>query len=85
MPRTTVNIEGPVFRELKRLQKRERKPLGRLISELLARALHEGRGDPEVKRAFVWITQPMGARVDLADKDAVQAILDRDAGIETRH
>lgn len=84
MPRTTVNIEAPVFRELKRLQKRERKPLGQLISELLARALHEGRGAPVAKRPFVWNTQPMGARVDLADKDAVQAILDRDAGIETR-
>lgn len=84
MPRTTVNIDAPVLRELKRLQKRERKPLGQLVSELLARALREqGRAAPE-PRPFVWHSQPMGARVDLADREAVQAILDRDAGIEVR-
>ena len=81
MPRTTINIDGPVLRDVKRLQKREGKPLGRLISELLAQALgqHPRAGTPE--GPFVWTAHPMRARVNLADKDAVQAALDRDHGL----
>jgi len=32
MARTTVDIDDPILRELKELQRRERKSLGRLIS-----------------------------------------------------
>lgn len=76
MARTTVDIEASVLRELKRLQKREGKSLGRLISELVAAALaHEedvsGKGEP-----FRWTSRPMRARVDLEDKEAVRAALD---------
>jgi len=39
MARTTVHIDAPVLRDLKRLQKREGKPLGQLMCELLAYAL----------------------------------------------
>ena len=79
MPRTTVDIDTPVLRDLKRLQKRERKSLGRLVSDLLAfalgaRAAEESEASPP---SFDWISRPMGARVDLADKEAVHAILDR--------
>ena len=78
MPRTTVNIEAPVLRDLKRLQKREGKSLGQLISELLAHALGARRSKGMADDAFAWTARPMGARVDLADKDAVHAALDRD-------
>lgn len=69
--RTTVDIDDPILKDLKRLQKREGKSLGRLISDLLARALSElgtrsGKGG-----RFRWISQSMGARVDLADREAV--------------
>ena len=37
--RTTLNIDDTVLRALKRLQKKEKKPLGQLVSELLALAL----------------------------------------------
>ena len=36
--RTTLDIDDPVLRELKELQTREGKSLGRLVSDLLARA-----------------------------------------------
>ena len=39
MARTTVDIDAAVLRDLKRLQKRQGKPLGQLISELVAAAL----------------------------------------------
>jgi hypothetical protein len=76
MPRTTIDIDAAVLRELKRLQKREGKTLGRLISELVAAALgREEASEPE-QQPFTWTARPMGARVDLEDKEAVQAALD---------
>jgi len=76
MPRMTVNIDGPILKDLRKLQKRERKSLGRLISELLARALSELRVGGGRKPAFHWITRTMRARVDLLDKEAVRSALD---------
>lgn len=84
MPRTTINLDAPVLRDLKRLQKREGKPLGRLVSELLAQALRSHRSTDSQGLEFIWTTRPMRARVDLADKDAVQAALDGDAGTSAR-
>ncbi len=73
--RTTLNIDTPVLKEMKRLQAREGKSLGQLASELLADALARRRSPPPT-RAFHWISQPMGARVDLEDKEALYALLD---------
>jgi len=78
MPRTTLNLDAPILRDLKRLQKREGKPLGRLVSDLLAQALGHGRGEPPPGPAFQWHAQPLGPRVDLGDKEAVRALLDRE-------
>jgi hypothetical protein len=75
MPRTTVTLGASVLRDLKRLQKRERKPLGPLISELLAQALRSHRSTELRHLRFTWTTRPMRARVDLADKGEVQAAL----------
>ena len=74
--RTTLDIDDPVLRDLKRLQKRERKPMGRLVSDLLAAAL--GRMRTEKPRATVlrWISRPMGARIDLNDREAVLDAMD---------
>jgi len=76
MARTTVDIESSVLRELKRLQKREGKSLGQLISELVAAALAHEEEDLEEARPFQWTSRPMGARVNLEDKEAVRAALD---------
>lgn len=77
--RTTVDIDGPVLEELKRVQRREGKSLGRLVSDLLAQALAARKAGPKRRRPFRWISRSMAARVDLADKEAVHAILDRDS------
>lgn len=76
MARTTVDIDATVLRELKRLQKREGKPLGQLISELVAGALAREEDAREKAPPFAWIARAMGARIDLEDKEAVRAALD---------
>jgi hypothetical protein len=73
--RTTLDIEDPVLKELRELLKREGGTLGSLASRLLAEALK--RHGPKLAAPFVWTARPMGATVDLADKEAVYAILDR--------
>jgi hypothetical protein len=77
MPRTTVDIDGPVLEDLKRIQERDGKSLGRTASDLLAEAISR-YGDRKRKPApFRWISRPMKARVDLADKEAVRAAADQ--------
>ncbi len=73
--RTTVDIDEPVLKELRRLQKREGRPLGRVMSDLLADALGRRRQGQAAPPGFSWTSRSMEARVDLADKDAVQAAL----------
>ena len=77
---TALDINGPVLEEVKRLQessKPERKSLGRLVSELLTEALAHRRSEVRESAGFAWVSQPMNARVDLEDKEAVLAVLDR--------
>jgi hypothetical protein len=76
MPRTTVEIDAAVLRELKRLQKREGKPLGQLISELVTAALARDERNAEVMQPFAWRSRAMQARVDLEDKEALRAALE---------
>ncbi|HEU0201039.1 MAG TPA: hypothetical protein VFR86_11455 [Burkholderiaceae bacterium] len=75
--RTTIDIDDPVLKDLKRLQRREGKPLGRLVSDLLASALaNERRAAAASPPPFAWTARSMRARIDLADKDAVLDALD---------
>ena len=74
--RTTLDIEAVVLRELREVQKREGGTLGSIASRLLAEAL--GRRSRRARTpGFQWTARKMEARVDLADKDAVYAVLDR--------
>jgi len=73
--RTTIDIDPPILKELKRLQKAEGISLGRLASELLAQALADRR-KPKGAAEFRWISRPMGAKVDLADKEAIYQTMD---------
>jgi metal-responsive CopG/Arc/MetJ family transcriptional regulator len=77
--RTTIDIDDPILKELKRLQQRERKSLGRLVSDLLAQALASSRNRTSGVSKFAWIAKSMGARVDLADKHAVLDAMDGQA------
>jgi len=76
--RTTLDIDDPILRALKRLQRQQGKSLGRLVSDLLGRALADVE-KPSAPKPFRWVSKPMGLpRVDLLDKDAVSDILDGD-------
>ncbi len=74
--RTTVDIDEPVLKELKRLTQREGRALGRVVTDLLAESLGRRRSALPTAPAFTWTSRPMAARVDLADKEAVRAALD---------
>ena len=74
--RTTIDLDDPILRDLKQLQKQENKTLGQLVSELVAGGLAARKAGKEPRR-FKWISRPMGARVDLRDKDAVYRALDQ--------
>lgn len=75
MPRTTLDIDSSVLKQLKRRQQATGQTLGALVSELLAPVLAQ---EPDQRSApFAWTTAAMHARVDLEDKDAVLDALDR--------
>ncbi len=75
--RTTLDIDDSILRNLKRLKKKEGKSMGRLVSDLLAQALREDAAPAPAARPPAWITKPMGARINLSDKEAVHHTLDR--------
>ena len=75
--RTTLDIDDLILKDLKRLQRREGKSLGRLVSDLLAQALAaERQASVAPAPAFKCIARPMRARVDLADKSALLDAMD---------
>jgi hypothetical protein len=74
--RTTVDIDDPVLKDLKKLQKKEGKSLGRLISDLLAQAIGGLKSAKTPTRSIRWISKDMGARVDVADAEAVYSAME---------
>ena len=78
MARTTLDIDTPLLKDLKRLQRSEKKPLGRLVSDLLAQALAVRRHARRPAPAFGWVSQDMTSKVDVADRDALYDVLDRE-------
>lgn len=76
--RTTLDIDDTILRELKRLQQREGSSLGRLASDLLARALKTTAESARPSSTPKWIAKPLRARVDLEDKEALYRALDRE-------
>lgn len=75
MPRTTIDLDPTVLRELKRRARREGKSLGRVASEVLSAAL-ERETLPVPPAPLAWSARPMGARVDLEDAEAVRRALE---------
>ena len=76
MARTTIDIESPILTEVKNLQKKDGRSIGKIVSQLLAEALAQRKTKGKPPR-FKWHSRRMGALVDLADKDALYRILDR--------
>jgi hypothetical protein len=75
--RTTIDIDAPILREIKALQKKQGRSMGRIVTDLLADALSRRRGGA-VAQEFRWTSRAMRALVDLADKEAVYRALDSD-------
>lgn len=75
--RTTLDIADPVLDDVRRVQQKERKTLGQVVTELIAEGL-AARRSGEAPRELRWIAKPLGARFDLRDKDALWAALDRE-------
>jgi hypothetical protein len=77
MPRTTLNIDGSVLRELKVLSEKQRRPVGQLASELLAGALRSTERGSATPPPFVMPTFSGGRPlVDLDDKEAVRRAME---------
>lgn len=74
MTRTTLDLDASVLRRLKERRRRTGRSIGQIASELLATALDEQAEAP--RRELRWRTAPMGARVDLEDKEALRRALD---------
>ena len=77
MARTTIDIDDPILKEIKAIQKREGRSMGKIVTQLLAEALIKQKTSAKTPR-FKWISRPMRSLVDLSDKDEVYRILDRD-------
>ena len=75
MARTTLDLDPSVLRSLRRRSEREGKSMGRIASEVLARARAE---PPAEESPLEWDAADLGEPlVDLEDKDALYAVLDR--------
>jgi hypothetical protein len=76
MPRTTLDLDPSVLRELKRRAREEHKSLGEVVSEIMGPVLSQRPAKTTIR--FRWRTAPMGpARLDLEDKEAVRRALAR--------
>lgn len=75
MPRTTLDIDQTVLQELKRRREREGKSIGQLASELMAGALSAESSPAAGDAPLEWTSSRMRARMDLEDKDALEAAL----------
>jgi hypothetical protein len=77
MARTTIDIDDPILKEIRAIQKREGRSMGKVVSQLLAEALIKQKNSANTPK-FKWISRPMRSHVDLTDKEEVYRILDRD-------
>lgn len=77
MARTTIDIDDPILNEIRAIQKREGRSMGKIVSQLLAEALIKQKTSAKTPR-FKWISRPMRSHVDLTDKEEIYRILDRD-------
>jgi len=77
MSRTTLDIDRSILDEIRRIQRKERRSLGRIVSQLLADALSRRR-EQKGNADFTWISHPMKAMIDWNDKDALYAALEKD-------
>lgn len=75
VPRTTIDIDASVLREVKKLARAANKSLGDIVSELLAVTLRKRPKEP-TRTKLAWRSKDMKPRIDLEDKEAVYRALD---------
>ena len=74
--RTTLDIDDPILEELKQRGRKQHKSLGQVVSELVAASLRQEAPQAAKPAPFTWVAKPMGAKVDLADHDALLTAMD---------
>ena len=78
MPRTTITLDGSVLSQLRRRAELEKKSMGQLASELLAREL--ANGEAPDGQPFAWIARDLGSpHIDLENKNMLYSVLDTDS------
>jgi hypothetical protein len=77
MARTTIDIDPPILEEIRAIQKRDKRSMGKIVTQLVTEALAARKSSSKPPK-FNWITKPMNARVNLSDKDVLYSILDKD-------
>ena len=85
--RTTINIDDPLLEEVKRLAAQKGLPLGRVVSDLLADALHDQervRKQRSQAEPFRLITKRMGTLLDVDDTAALLDAVDQADGPKPR-
>jgi mRNA-degrading endonuclease RelE of RelBE toxin-antitoxin system len=83
--RTTIDIDDPILKELKKLVKKEGKSLGRAVSDLLAQALQRHKKSGRQPKKPRWIYRDLGARINLDDKEALYATLEQRTPANTKN
>ena len=76
MPRTTLDLDAGVLRELKRRKRGSGRSIGQIASEILASAMGGSPNSDRRPEPLRWRSAGMGARVDLEDKEAVRRALE---------
>jgi hypothetical protein len=74
--RTTLDLEKPILDALKERGEREGTSLSKLASRLLAEAMANDQAGKSKPTPFKWVSAPMGAKVDISDKEALYRLLD---------
>jgi len=67
------------MKDLKKIRQQEGRSLGRIISDLLAGALADRKSTEAPAKPPRWISKKMGARVDLADHEALYAVMESES------
>jgi len=75
MPRTTIDLDPGVLRELKLRRRQSGRSIGQIASELLSGALRQSATSAP-RQPLSWRSAPMSAKVDLEDKEALRRALD---------
>ncbi len=69
--RTTIDVDDDILGEVEAIREKEGRPIGAIVSELLAEALANRRRE-RCGLPLRWSARPMKALIDLANKEAVR-------------